>query len=386
MHPALLTVITLFALLGHAYFWIAIVNRLHGWAGPHRLIDVLTMVGLIAFLALPPMVVRQWWQVRADFLSDQHVSTAAEAIPAYFIGMALFGFGKLLAKIIGGWELDDRLAVIGKERRRVQPPETTGLMCGPYARLLRYVPGNQVLQIAIENKRLNLPRLPAELAGFRIAHVSDWHLTGRIDGKWFEHVAETVNSLAADVIMITGDLIENEACRPWLKDSLGKLQAKFGVYFVLGNHDYYIDASQTIKQLEEFGLIYVGGKRLASEWNGVPVSIVGNEVPWNRQLPSCHRQGELFQIALLHTPDQFDWTCVNSTDLVLAGHTHGGQVCFPILGAVAAPSLYGTRLAGGTFRRGNTVMHVTRGISGETPMRWFCPPEIAVLELARAMN
>ena len=83
----------------------------------------------------------------------------------------------------------------------------------------------------------------------------------------------------------------------------------------------------------------------------------------------------------MHTPDQFDWAVNHGVDLALAGHTHGGQVCFPLLGAVASPSLYGTRFAGGTFRQGDTVMHVTRGISGETPLRWNCPPEIAVLEL-----
>jgi predicted MPP superfamily phosphohydrolase len=71
-------------------------------------------------------------------------------------------------------------------------------------------------------------------------------------------------------------------------------------------------------------------------------------------------------------------------DLALAGHTHGGQVQLPILGVVASPSLHGTRYACGVFRRGNTVMHVSRGLGGETPFRWRCPPEIALLELTAA--
>jgi predicted MPP superfamily phosphohydrolase len=68
-------------------------------------------------------------------------------------------------------------------------------------------------------------------------------------------------------------------------------------------------------------------------------------------------------------------------DLALAGHTHGGQVQFPVLGVIGSPSLHGTRYACGVFCRGETVLHVTRGLSGQTPLRWRCPPEVALLEL-----
>jgi predicted MPP superfamily phosphohydrolase len=169
------------------------------------------------------------------------------------------------------------------------------------------------------------------------------------------------------------------------------LRAKHGIYFVLGNHDFYIDAEQTIKDLAELGWTHVGGKAIVTTWNDYPVLIAGNEAPWQKQLPNLRQAEEglnsrPFRIMLMHTPDQFDWACTAHGDLALAGHNHGGQVCFPILGAVAAPSLYGTRFAGGTFRRGATIMHVTRGISGETPLRWGCPPEIALLELVSKAN
>lgn len=385
MHPALLTAIALFALLGHGYLWIAVVNRLHGWAGPHRLIDVLTLGGLSLFLILPPIVAWQWWQSGASFFIEQYLPPLAATARIYVIAVAFFGFGKLLAKFIAGWETDDPRVVVARERQSVPTPSDGDLLRGPYARLLSYVPANQVLQLVVEHKRIAVPRLPLELAGFRIAHVSDWHLTGRLDRAWFEHVAETVNSLRPDAILITGDIIENEACRPWLAHCLGRLHAELGTYFILGNHDYYIDAKRTIEELTEFGLKYVGGQCIEVNWRGAAVSIVGNEVPWNQQLPACPRNAS-FKLALLHTPDQFDWACLNDAHLALAGHTHGGQVCFPILGPVAAPSLHGTRLAGGTFVRGQTVLHVTRGISGETPLRWLCPPEVAVLELASPSN
>jgi predicted MPP superfamily phosphohydrolase len=116
--------------------------------------------------------------------------------------------------------------------------------------------------------------------------------------------------------------------------------------------------------------------------------VAGNERPWaaddldNQQTPD--RAGDQLPLKLIftHSPDQFAWSCRQDADLVLAGHTHGGQIRFPLLGAVACPSMHGTRYACGVFRSGETVMHVSRGISGETPFRWDCPPEIALLELA----
>jgi uncharacterized protein len=390
MPPALLIAIALFSLLGHGYLWIGIVNRLHAWAGPHRLIDNLTHAALLSFLILPLLVAWAWWTNGTAFFTRQYLPLPTDLARMYVISTAFFGFGKLLAKCIGGWSLDDPAAVVWKERQSITALTADEYLATRYAKLLGCVPGNQVLQIAIDSKRLAIPRLPKALAGFRIVHVSDWHMTGRVSANWFRQVAEVVNAIEADAIMITGDLIENEACRPWLKDSFGQLQAKQGVYFVLGNHDYYVDAQRTITELEKFGLVYTGGKELTANWNGAKVSLLGNEAPWSLAPPTPEVSPVApehdFRIALVHTPDQFEWALQHRAYLVLAGHTHGGQVCFPILGAVAAPSLYGTRFAGGTFRRGDTVMHVTRGISGETPMRWLCPPEIAVLELTPAVR
>ena len=92
-------------------------------------------------------------------------------------------------------------------------------------------------------------------------------------------------------------------------------------------------------------------------------------------------QGEELRVVLAHTPDQYAWSRQADADLMLAGHTHGGQVQLPWLGVIASPSLYGSRYACGVFRSGPTVMHVTRGVGGERPVRWRCPPEAALLEL-----
>ncbi|MDZ4657098.1 MAG: metallophosphoesterase [Bythopirellula sp.] len=385
MHSALLTALALFALLGHGYFWVAIVNRLHAWAGPRRLIDFLTHASFAAFIVLPPMIAWQWQHLGTNFLDRQATTRWPWFLLVYCLECAFFGLGKLLARFVSGFREDDPHTVLSKQRLFVEPaqPWSASSLHGFYPRMLGFVPGNQALRLAIDTKQLLIPRLPAKLVGLRIAHISDLHVTGRVGPEWFRWVVDEVNKLAADVIMVTGDLIEQEAYRDWLNENLALLRAKYGVYFILGNHDYFIDAQRTIADLTKLGLIYMGGKKLIAEWNGHPVLIAGNEVPWHRELSdlAAIEQSTPFRLLLMHSPDQFDWACAVNGDLALAGHTHGGQICFPILGAVAAPSLHGTRFAGGTFRRGNTIMHVTRGISGETPMRWLCPPEIAVLEL-----
>jgi uncharacterized protein len=388
MHPALVTAIVLLALLGHGYFWVAIVNRLHAWAGPRSFIDALTLASGVGFLLFPFVVAWEWGQHGDAFFETQSLGILARASHFYLLACGFFGLGKLLARCVGDGRENNLSVLLQKSQRPAAPadPFSPDILRGRYAKLLGMVPGNQVLKLIVDNKRLFIPRLPEELAGLRVVHISDFHITGAVGPGWYHHVATQVNSLKPDVILVTGDLVEAEAHRDWLLESMRPLRAKFGIYFVLGNHDYYIDADRTVRELAELGWIHVGGKAASAEWKNCPVLIAGNEVPWLKKLANLSEFAENsgkppFRVMLMHTPDQFDWACINHGDLALAGHNHGGQICFPILGAVAAPSLYGTRFVGGIYRRGNTVMHVTRGIGGETPLRWNCPPEIAVLEL-----
>ena len=256
--------------------------------------------------------------------------------------------------------------------------------------MLSKVPGNQILRLTVDKKRLAIPRLSPQHEGLQIAHISDLHMTGRIGQQWYEFVVEQVNQLNADAIILTGDIIENESCWPWLADSIGKLRAKYGVYFILGNHDFYIDTKRTTQLLQEQGLVCLSQRWTEVDWNGAPVLLEGNELPWAPRAadmstaPAGDEEELPLRLMLLHSPDQFSWACEQDAHLALAGHTHGGQLRFPLLGPIVSPSRYGTRYACGVFQQDKTVMHVSRGIAGKTPLRWNCPPEIALLELLRA--
>ena len=376
------------AVLGHGYLWTDLVNRLHAWSGPRKLIDALTSLCMSFFLVLPVVVAIFWGNERCWL---------GRWGQGYLFFCVVWGVYSLIVNSMRRYATDNPRTLLDWQQQRLDIGEQLGddVFRAGSPLLLAKIPGNQVIQLTIDRKRLAIPQLCPNLEGLKIAHLSDLHMTGRIGPRWFEVVAEQVNKLQPDVIAITGDIVENEACWPWLANSLGKLQAKHGVYFVLGNHDFYIDTNQTKKLLEDLGLICLSERWIETEWKGTPVILAGNERPWAPQAADLstapmqddeqlsQQLSQQLRLMLLHTPDEFAWACRQNANLALAGHTHGGQIRFPLLGPIACPSRYGTRYACGVFRQADTVMHVSRGISGKTPLRWNCPPEIALLELVR---
>ncbi len=120
------------------------------------------------------------------------------------------------------------------------------------------------------------------------------------------------------------------------------------------------------------------------------IILTGNENPWlERHRGDYWSSGPLsesdadasLKIGLTHSPDQFPWARQLRLDLLLAGHTHGGQVRLPGVGPIVAPSRHGSRFASGVFRLPPTVMHVSRGLAGTQPLRFRCPPEISLLTI-----
>jgi uncharacterized protein len=374
------------AALGHGFLWSGIVNRLHGWGAPRPLIKALTQLCLAGLVGIPALIT--WHELKKSATPFDPFG-ARDWVAAYLWLCLSIG---ALALIVKPWVENRRYdrTVLKKwtaDRRDAAKALGGKPLHGFKAKLLGSLPGNEAMTVSVDRKLLAIPRLPTELEGLTIAHLSDLHMTGDIGREYYSYLVRQVNDLRPDVIAITGDIIENQACRPWLESTLGQLCAPLGVYFILGNHDAFIDTGETRAALTDAGLICLSGRWLRADWNGASVVLGGNELPWLRPAPDLaklslrHTGQSEFRLVLCHSPDQFGWTQRADADLALAGHTHGGQVQLPLLGIIASPSLHGTRYACGVFRRGATVMHVTRGVSGETPLRWRCPPEVALLEL-----
>lgn len=279
-------------------------------------------------------------------------------------------------------------AVLTQSQRLIDVQQELGrdLYLTKLAQVLKKIPFNESHLIALDSIELTLDRLPQELDGLKICHLSDFHLTGQIDIAYFERVAAEANRFDPDLILITGDLLDEHECLDWIGPVFERLQAKHGVYFVRGNHDLRIlDQKALLDRLLAAGMKWAGGGQWQSiEINGCRVSLAGNELPWHggaERLGLKSVAGDDLRILLTHSPDQIRWAGPFEFDLILAGHTHGGQIALPVVGPIVAPSKYGVLYAAGTFEIENAVMHVSRGLSGDECIRINCPPEVALITL-----
>jgi len=261
------------------------------------------------------------------------------------------------------------------------------LLTSKNTQIASLLPGNEILRLEVNRKEIFLPRLPKELDGFTITHLSDLHLKGHMAEDFYRKVIAQANDLQSEMVVIAGDIFDRTQCFPWSR-TLAELTAECGVYFILGNHEVRThDTAGCRKVLADEGLIDLGGRHIEVTIRGYPVVLAGNELPWHvpaadmRSLDESQFEQRPFRLLLAHTPDQIDWARSFDFDLVLSGHNHGGQIRLPGLGAIVSPSWHGTRYSGGMFYCDPTLMHVSRGISGTSPLRWNCPPEISQLVL-----
>ena len=290
---------------------------------------------------------------------------------------------------------------------------------GPMRRIA-LLPGNEQFTIEVSTKTYSLPRLPAAWDGLSLVQLSDLHLRGAVSRAYFEAVCEAAAALKPDLFVFTGDLLDDMTLLDWLPTTLGKLSAPLGQFFVLGNHDWYLDAPAIRRELERLGWTDLAGRGVSlTQPAAPPIVLCGDETPWmgvhpdvsravqadlsvgrgllpvrpsmptcdsaptpdGQECPSYNGGAEAFRILLSHTPDNIAWARQQQIDLMLSGHTHGGQIRLPIVGPVYSPSRSGCRYSAGVFWLDPTLLYVSRGISGREPIRYNCPPELTKLVL-----
>ncbi len=252
---------------------------------------------------------------------------------------------------------------------------------------------------------LVLPRLPRALDGVRVAHLSDFHLSRIVSPHYLAACVATAMAERPDLILLTGDFISRKPrFMGDLTGLLSPLAAPFGVFAVLGNHDTVVDGAAVTTAVEAAGARMLRNRHEPISARGVELWLAGIDCPYHEQyrLSDRRRAGwaqvyrqyldsalrgipaDAFRILLAHTPDVIRDAARRGVDLMLSGHTHGGQVRLPLLGATVVPSRYGHRYAAGQFRVENTTLYVSRGLGTvRFPLRFLCRPELALFTLRR---
>jgi predicted MPP superfamily phosphohydrolase len=237
--------------------------------------------------------------------------------------------------------------------------------------------------------------LPEEFDGLVVAHLSDLHM--REYGARERRVLEKLAEAKPDVIAVTGDFTlegsDPSAIRRFLED-LRKQKPAFGIWAVLGNHDHWYPPAAGDKAVRKF-FSDAGVALLVNEWGRIgknldTLTMVGVDDPFtgSDNLGDALRgtQRTPFAILLTHSPQMFMKADLTKFDLVLTGHTHGGQVRLPGLGPLWLPA--GSEgYDSGWFYGVNTQMYVTRGVGTSIlPIRFLCRPEIALITLKRTVS
>ena len=240
----------------------------------------------------------------------------------------------------------------------------------------------------IERIALPIADLPAGLRGLTIAHLSDFHVSPHVHPDSVRRAVRMTMAQKPDLIALTGDYIhrhENEAMP--CAQALSLLHAPLGVHAVLGNHDCLRQRDRVVSaELQRVGLAPLRNASRRLSHNGEAFYVVGvDDVRFRYADLARALHGvphDAFKIMLVHEPDFADFAQRKQIALQLSGHSHGGQVRLPGLGALLLPS-YGRKYPIGLRRMPDGMwLYTTRGVGvGLPPIRYNCPAEITLLTL-----
>ncbi len=250
--------------------------------------------------------------------------------------------------------------------------------------------------------------MPARCPELTVLHVSDTHFSGgeRALSRWLERLPDGLGS-TPDLVLATGDLIETGAGVELAVEALAGLEARLGRFYVLGSHDYYESkwqpptkylggrfqgarAARAPTAELESGLRSKGWVSLTNRTEIVSaergdIRLAGVDDPYLKRHVTRHvaTAGEALRVGLVHAPDVVSEWLLAGFDLVLAGHTHAGQVRLPGIGALVTNSSLPAALAGGLNRVGHGWLHVSPGLGNGrfSPVRFNCRPEATLLRL-----
>jgi predicted MPP superfamily phosphohydrolase len=277
-------------------------------------------------------------------------------------------------------------------RRRALNAAGGLIMASPLA-VLGYGALVQRTDFRVREIDVPIPGLAGDLDGLRLLHLSDIHLSAFLSEAELARVIDAANELRADVGVVTGDLITAvgdplDACIR----QLARIKAGAGMFGCLGNHERLAGAEDyTTRTAAAAGIRFLRGRTLRLRFGSSVLNLAGVDYQQIGDKPAYLRGAARMivpgacNILLSHNPDVFPVAAGQGWDLMLAGHTHGGQVTVEIIDLSINPGRFFTPYVYGLYRSGASAAYVTRGIGTiDIPARIGAPPEIAVLRLRKA--
>ncbi len=243
-------------------------------------------------------------------------------------------------------------------------------------------------RLVVERMDVSLPDLAPAFGDYRIAFLTDLHFSAVVPRWFLETAVTTARALEPDLVLLGGDYLSHSTrYAPGLVGVLRGLEARDGVFGVLGNHDHYVGADVVRAALASAGVRELRNTSTVIRRGGAVLGIAGvgdlrfDAIDFDAALAGLPSAAP--RIVLSHDPDVFAyWPEELRLDLMLSGHTHGGQARLPLLGPPYVPSQFGLRYLAGHIRERGRQLYVSRGIGAITaPIRWGCPPEITLVVL-----
>ncbi|MCD8024013.1 MAG: metallophosphoesterase, partial [Candidatus Gastranaerophilales bacterium] len=222
-----------------------------------------------------------------------------------------------------------------------------------------------------------------DIKGIRIVFISDFHFS-KLTFSRFDRIIKMVNKQKPDIIISGGDyLFAHDVSLSMSLDKMAegfsKMRSKYGIYSVLGNHDYYKNGEEVKNALKNKGIRILENSNYFVKINDKTLYIAGisdmQTTKWNLNKALLNTKPPVILVS--HSPD-ITPAAKERVNLILAGHTHGGQVRLPLYGALFVPSKYGKRYEAGFI---DNILYVSKGLGTSIiPIRFNCLPEITVID------
>jgi uncharacterized protein len=247
---------------------------------------------------------------------------------------------------------------------------------------------NDVYDVEVTRHEVAIDNLPPAFDGYRVAFLTDTHVASFMRRGFYREVVAQTLRFDPDLILLGGDFVTWERHIPLMAEVLlTDLVARDGVYAVLGNHDYWANPDAVTAAMTARGVQFIVNRSVDLRRGNDTISLLGIDEVY-RGTPDldaafARTDPRVPTLGLSHHPDIIDTLGGRKLDLLVCGHTHGGQIRFPFFGSVVVPSKHEGRYASGFHRAGDVLLYVSRGVGAIPPLRTLCRPEVATFTLCR---